>query len=189
MSTSLGLIETVGLPAAIAAADTAAKSANVRLLQYELTKGGGMVTVKFIGDVGAVKAAVEAAAAAASSIGKVNSKLVIPRPNEQLQKIIDNKNDQQAAEEKDNDTATANDEAEKPEVTEPAVEDERELESEEREDVKKDMQGTVQADFKYPEENEPEKQHDVKASCNLCHDPNCPRQKGDLRNECIHYKK
>ncbi|MBN6206348.1 BMC domain-containing protein [Ralstonia pickettii] len=189
MSTSLGLIETVGLPAAIAAADTAAKSANVRLLQYELTKGGGLVTVKFEGDVGAVKAALEAAAAVASSIGEVNSKLVIPRPNEQLQKIIGNKIEWQVEEEIIDDFAIANEEAEKLEVAEPQeVEQQSETESEGSEDVKK-LHGTVQVDSNRAEESEPEKQQNGKASCNLCHDPNCPRQKGDLRSECIHYKK
>ncbi|MGM3371746.1 BMC domain-containing protein, partial [Escherichia coli] len=49
---SLGLIETVGMSAAVEAADAAMKSANVSLVGYELTKGGGMVTVKLEGEVG-----------------------------------------------------------------------------------------------------------------------------------------
>ena len=62
---SLGLIETQGLAAGIEAADAAVKSANVELVGYELTKGGGWTTIKILGDVGAVKAAVDAARIAA----------------------------------------------------------------------------------------------------------------------------
>ncbi|MDI3538553.1 MAG: hypothetical protein PWP58_1240 [Bacillota bacterium] len=85
---ALGLIETVGLAAAVEGADAAVKAANVRLLGYELTRGGGMVTVKITGDVSAVQAAVTAGAMAASRVGKVVSKLVIPRPHEDLAKLI-----------------------------------------------------------------------------------------------------
>ncbi|WP_312737973.1 BMC domain-containing protein, partial [Atlantibacter hermannii] len=62
---SLGLIETVGMAAAVEAADAAMKSANVNLVGYELTKGGGMVTVKLEGEIGAINAAVAAAISAA----------------------------------------------------------------------------------------------------------------------------
>ncbi|MDK2784495.1 MAG: hypothetical protein PWQ41_166 [Bacillota bacterium] len=85
---ALGLIETVGLAAAVEGADAALKAASVRLLGYELTRGGGMVTVKIIGDVSAVQAAVTAGAMAASRVGKVVSKHVIPRPHEELAKLI-----------------------------------------------------------------------------------------------------
>ena len=62
---ALGLIETVGLPVAIEAADAALKAANVTLIGYEKTKGGGLIVVKLRGDVGAIKAAVEAGVASA----------------------------------------------------------------------------------------------------------------------------
>jgi microcompartment protein CcmL/EutN len=77
---ALGFIEAIGLTAAIEAADSAVKSANVRLLGYELARGDGMTTVKIEGDVGAVKAAVKAAEAAAAKVGQVVSAHVIPRP-------------------------------------------------------------------------------------------------------------
>jgi microcompartment protein CcmL/EutN len=77
---ALGFVETIGLTAAVEAADTAVKSANVRLIGYELAKGDGMTTVKLEGDVGAVKSAVNAAAAAAARVGQVVSIHVIPRP-------------------------------------------------------------------------------------------------------------
>lgn len=76
---SLGLIETVGLTVAVEAADAAMKSANVDLVGYELTKGGGLVAVKLTGDVGAMNAAVAAGVAAANRIGQVYAWKVIPR--------------------------------------------------------------------------------------------------------------
>lgn len=85
---ALGEIETVGLTAAIVAADTAVKAANVDLVGYELTNGGGMVVVRLEGDVGAIKAAVDAATVAASATGKVVSCHVIPRPSEQIAPLI-----------------------------------------------------------------------------------------------------
>jgi microcompartment protein CcmL/EutN len=80
---SLGLIETVGFVPAIEAADTGTKAANVTLLGY-WNVDAGLITVKFCGDVGAVKAAVKAAEAAAKRVGKVVSVHVIPRPDRQL---------------------------------------------------------------------------------------------------------
>jgi microcompartment protein CcmL/EutN len=80
---SLGLIETWGLVPAIVAADAASKAALVSLLGYEMARAG-LVTIKVIGDVAAVKAAVSAGAAAAEKVGKVNSVHVIPRPDRQL---------------------------------------------------------------------------------------------------------
>lgn len=88
---SLGLIETEGLAAGIEAADTAVKSANVTLVGYELTMGGGWTTVKILGDVGAVKAAVSAAEASASRVGRVVSTQVIARPSESLEALVINK--------------------------------------------------------------------------------------------------
>ncbi|MNI18230.1 Propanediol utilization protein PduA [compost metagenome] len=86
---SLGLIETIGLTAAVAAADAAVKSANVTLVGYELANGDGMTVVKVRGDVGAVKAAVSAAAAEASRVGTVVSTSVIARPANGLGKIVE----------------------------------------------------------------------------------------------------
>lgn len=85
---ALGLIETVGMVAALEAADAAVKSANVKLIGYELTKGGGMVTIKMEGDVGAVNAAVQAGCAAAQKLNQVYSSKVIPRPHDELRPMI-----------------------------------------------------------------------------------------------------
>ena len=88
-SKALGLIETVGLAAAIEAADAATKSANVTLLGYENSRGGGLITVKFVGDVGAVRAAVSAGSAAAQRVSKVFSAHIIPRPHEEITALIE----------------------------------------------------------------------------------------------------
>jgi microcompartment protein CcmL/EutN len=80
---SLGLIETWGFIPAIEAADAGVKAADVVLIGYEITKVA-LVTVKFRGDVAAVKAAVSAGAAAARKVGKVVAVHVIPRPDRQV---------------------------------------------------------------------------------------------------------
>jgi microcompartment protein CcmL/EutN len=92
MASSLGIIETEGLVAAIEAADSAVKAANVELIGYEHARGRGLSAVKVSGDVGAVKAAVEAGRAAAAVLvgeDKVFT-LVIPRPATDLELMIDN---------------------------------------------------------------------------------------------------
>lgn len=88
---ALGLIETVGLVAAVTAADTCLKSANVSLVGYELTRGFGLVTVKISGDVSAVTAAISSAKVSASLVGKVYSTLIIPRPSGSTDNLISTK--------------------------------------------------------------------------------------------------
>ncbi len=87
MGNALGLIETKGLVGSIEAADAMTKAANVELIGYEKI-GSGLVTVMVRGDVGAVKAAVEAGCAAAERVGNVVSTHVIPRPHTDTEKII-----------------------------------------------------------------------------------------------------
>lgn len=84
---ALGMIETRGLVASIEAADAMVKAANVTLTCKEHV-GGGLVTVMVRGDVGAVKAAVDAGAAAAERVGELVSVHVIPRPHEELEGIL-----------------------------------------------------------------------------------------------------
>ena len=83
---ALGLIETRGFVAALEAADAMVKAANVKLTSKNYA-GSGMVEVEVRGDVGAVKAAVDAGAAAAKRIGEVVSVHIIPRPHEELDKF------------------------------------------------------------------------------------------------------
>lgn len=154
---AIGLIETVGMATAIEAADAAIKSANVALIGYELTKGGGMVTIKISGDVGAVKAAIDAGVMAARRIGQVYGQLIIPRPHEDLDSLIKSKE-------------TVGVQAEKPEEVEVIPQEppasELLVEEEPGEEVKEIRE---------------------KATCNHCHDPACPRTRGEPKVKCIHY--
>ncbi|MBM3699298.1 MAG: BMC domain-containing protein [Actinobacteria bacterium] len=87
MQEAIGLIETKGLIAMIEAADQMLKSAEVHLLRKERI-GGGYMTVIVKGEVAAVKAAVDAGAAAAKRVGELFAVHVIPRPHEDLDNVI-----------------------------------------------------------------------------------------------------
>ena len=87
MGEALGMIETKGLVGAIEAADAMTKSANVTLMGYDKI-GSGLVTVMVRGDVGAVKAAVDAGACAAEKVGEIVAQHVIPRPHTDVEKIL-----------------------------------------------------------------------------------------------------
>ena len=84
---ALGMIETKGLVASIEAADAMVKAANVTMIGKEHV-GGGLVTVMVRGDVGAVKASVDAGAAAAERVGELVSIHVIPRPHDEVEGIL-----------------------------------------------------------------------------------------------------
>ncbi|AMV22216.1 BMC domain-containing protein [Planctomyces sp. SH-PL14] len=84
---ALGMIETKGLIALIEAADAALKAANVQFVTWDKI-GSGFVTGFFVGDVAAVKAAVDAGASAAGKVGDVASVQVIARPHDELQAIL-----------------------------------------------------------------------------------------------------
>lgn len=84
---ALGMVETRGLVAAIEAADSMLKAANVTLVGTEKI-GSGLVSVMVRGDVGAVKAAVESGAASAAKLGELVATHVIPRPHSDVEKIL-----------------------------------------------------------------------------------------------------
>src|SRR6516225_11127830 len=84
---ALGMIETKGLVALIEGSDAALKAANVTFLGWQKI-GSGLVTAMVVGDVAAVKAAVDAGAAAAGRVGEVVSVQVIPRPHEDLGSVL-----------------------------------------------------------------------------------------------------
>ena len=84
---ALGMVETRGLVAAIEAADAMCKAANVTLVGTEKI-GSGLVTVMVRGDVGAVKSAVETGADAAGRLGELVATHVIPRPHNDVEKIL-----------------------------------------------------------------------------------------------------
>lgn len=88
MSKAMGMIETKGLIGSIEAADAMVKAANVQLLKQEKIDGG-IVTVFITGDVGAVKAAVEAGEAAAARVGELLGAHVIPRPDGEVAGLFD----------------------------------------------------------------------------------------------------
>lgn len=87
MNDALGMIETKGFVGCVEAADAMVKSANVQLVGYKQI-GSGLVSVLVRGDVGAVKSATDAGAAAASQVGEVVSVHVIPRPHGDVEKIL-----------------------------------------------------------------------------------------------------
>ena len=87
---ALGMVETKGLIGAIEAADAMVKAANVSLIGKEMI-GSGLVTVMVRGDVGAVKASVDAGAAAAKRVGELVSVHVIPRPHDEVEGILPQK--------------------------------------------------------------------------------------------------
>lgn len=87
MENALGMVETIGEVGAIEAADAMVKAANVRLIGKEKI-GSGYVTVFVRGDVGAVKAAVDAGGAAAARVGELKSVHVIPRPHTEVEVIL-----------------------------------------------------------------------------------------------------
>lgn len=84
---ALGFVETIGMSAGVQAADAMLKAANVTLVTMQ-RPGGGIITTIVRGDVGAVRAAVDAGAAAAAAVGRVRSAHVIARPIEEMEEIL-----------------------------------------------------------------------------------------------------
>lgn len=108
---ALGMVETRGLVGSIEAADVMVKTANVHILGTEYIRNG-LVTVKIVGEVAAVKAAVDAAGAAAARVGQVVSTHVIPRPAADVEIIL--KKTQKPAPRKEEDSQQVRDEPAKP---------------------------------------------------------------------------
>ena len=174
MVNSLGLIETIGMAAAVEAADTAIKAANINIIGYELTKGLGMVTVKIEGDVSAVKTALDAAKYSASQVNKVCSVLLIPRPAENIERLIIS----------DDTIGVKRNEENIDEVIQYVEEiyekefNEENSENQEIDEKVDEIDEKVNSSFE-----------DESEICNLCGDPKCPRRKGQPRILCIHHKK
>lgn len=140
---ALGVIEAVGMAAAIEAADSCVKSANVELIGYELTKGSGLVAIKIRGNVGAVKAAIEAAKASASRINKVYATLIIPRPSAGLERIIEPNS---VSEIKENVKEDIEEEI-REDIREDVEEDIKvEIKEDGKEDIKKDIKDSINED-------------------------------------------
>ncbi|MBV7274794.1 BMC domain-containing protein [Clostridiaceae bacterium UIB06] len=224
---ALGVIETVGMAAAIEAADSCVKSANVELIGYELTKGSGLVTIKIQGNVGAVKAAIEAAKASATRVNKVYATLIIPRPAANLESIIESdstvginneksevvESNKEALEEDTDQLDSSNRDESDEEFQEKRedlvcdgststnpVEDKELGEEVNKEDVdeeefNEDKENSYEEE-ELQDENEDDSQKEEDSLngqesddvCNICHDPACPRKKGQPKTLCIHYK-
>lgn len=163
---ALGLIEVIGLLAAVEAADTGLKSANVSLAGIE-NASGAYFTVRFCGDVGAVQAAVTAARVSAEKVGTVVSAHVIPRMAAGLRGWL--LTEETTHEECSEKPAEAE---EKPEETE-----EKSAEAE---------HGENPEETERMEDSEPEEEKNPAYTCNLCKDPKCPREKGQMEKLCIH---
>ena len=88
MSNSLGMIETIGLAGSIAAADAMLKAANVELIGGYTRVGSGLISIMVQGEVGAVRAAVEAGEQAASSLTEIKSTHIIPRPHNDVEELF-----------------------------------------------------------------------------------------------------
>lgn len=183
---ALGLIEVVGLAAGMEAADAAIKSANVELLGYELSKGGGLVVIKLCGDVGAVKAAVDAGAAAAAKVNKVYAKHVIPRPHNELGGIVITKDT--VGQSLNSKAAEIKQPVEETSEVAPVMEG---IEEEKPADSTQEDTGIQALDpvEETPVEETSREPINPAEVCNLCGDPACPRKKGDPRVTCIHYEK
>ncbi|MDT8899683.1 BMC domain-containing protein [Anaeroselena agilis] len=176
---ALGLIETIGLVAAMEAADAAVKAANIELLGYELTKGGGMVSVKLQGDVGAVTAAVDAGANAAGKVGRVWATHVIPRPHRALTGMVESE-DTVGRKAQTPPTAADDGGASGPpadEGGEPQAQETAPVAASREESAVSSEPDTRSAPVEKPSSE----------LCNLCGDPACSRKKGDPKVTCLHY--
>jgi len=160
------------MAAAIEAADAAAKSANVQIIGIELSKGFGMVTVKIEGDVGAVKAAIQAATAAAERVNRVVSAKVIARPAKSLDMLVFSAETRG----KGLDPVPEPLPTPEPEPEPEAVEEKPEKEAKPKKQ-KLDLAAAMKA----------EAEELVEPTCNLCQDVACPRKKGEPHKKCIHY--
>lgn len=89
MRQAIGMVETRSLVAALEAADSMVKAANVKVVDFQFV-GSGLVSVTVAGDVGAVKAAVESGKVRAAQVAEVVSANVVPRPHEEVDKLFDN---------------------------------------------------------------------------------------------------
>ena len=181
MRQAAGFIEMRGLAAAITAADIALKAANIELVGVELTRGMGYAVVKIQGDVGAVRAAVDATTSARETANYFVAKDIIARPSLDLDALIYSKETKGLLKEE---TSLEEKEEEKEEVVESQVQENTSQDPEEEEERLESPQPDQAEDLK---EESPALEEAKEATCNLCHDPACPRQKGEPRADCIHF--
>jgi len=206
---AIGMIETMGLAAGIEAADICLKAANINLVGYEFAKGSGMTVIKIEGNVGTVKAAISAATAALGKLGKVHTKMVIPRPSDSIDMLIRNestvgyedekeeipqvKQNNPPSDKEDNLNRDKADESEQKDENDKNLNnqdlDEGQIIEDKNNEVTVQDESSQESDEDSDYNNQDLSEETSKGyTCNICKDPKCPRQKGDLRIYCIHYK-
>jgi Carbon dioxide concentrating mechanism/carboxysome shell protein len=185
---ALGLIETRGKLAAIEAADVALKSANVALCGVE-NATGALITVKVVGDVGAVRAAVDAARVRASLLGEVVATQVLPRPATGIMPMV-----KQFGTVVEPLGSIPEDAAGASLAAEPSPVGEESAQApdsglEESFEPETDTQGV--ATPSPSDDGEPVSNADAAqaATCNICMDPACPRRKGEPAKRCVTRKR
>ena len=173
MKISLGLLEVSGLALAINTADAMVKSAAVTLVGIDTAKGGGWMTIKITGDVAAVNAALSTGAALAEKHSGLVAKALLARPDEQLlQQVVPATPVKQPQPEPAPVTTSEPDAEVRPTTSFTAAEV---------------VESATEASEFGAQEIEPEAApYEGQATCNLCQDPLCPRQKGEPRNKCLH---
>lgn len=197
---AVAIVECSGLPTAIAFLDMALKSANVKLLGMELAKGEGMVDIKLIGDVSAVKAAVDAGTIVADKIGGIMGKIIIPRPHDSINCLLKNeyvmhnlirqkKNcaDLQTTRLRDNENSEnqkdVNDYYEDNSISSVKSDmglDPKDNETQIIETIGDEMKKTA-------DDQNVLAVFEEEYTCNLCKDPACTRIKNRPHTECLHY--
>lgn len=166
---AVGIVECNGLPTAIAFLDTALKSADVKLLGMELAKGEGMVDIKLIGNVGAVKAAMEAGTIVADMIGGIMGKIMIPRPHDNIQCMLKNTYVMHKLNQQENNGH-----------------DDQSILLGQTEKMAGTMVEVVACEGESMTLDDPDEMAKKQYTCNLCKDPKCTRIKGRPHAECIH---
>lgn len=173
MKQSLGLLEVSGLALAIEVADAMAKSAAITLAGIEKTKGSGWMMIRITGDVASVNSAVTTGAMLAERYHGLIAKSVLARPDSQLMQCLVTQNQPQ----------TITTEPIQAQIAEPVrqeASDAGETSQPDMPDIPVAAHGAVADPIAMvPASPRP-------ATCNLCQDPTCPRQKGEPRSKCIH---
>ena len=206
MKQSLGLIEVRGLALAVNVADAMAKSAAIKLVGVEKTNGGGWTVIKITGDVAAVKSALNTGAALAEQFAGLVAQTALSRPDDHVLSmtvpgslapscaapaipaeaapVTQPATDSVVATETESDTDTPTTPSDVADTdTASAVSPERD-ESTERASNDDD----AALDKANLADTESAASAAALASCNLCHDPLCPRQKGEPRHKCLHIR-
>lgn len=161
MSKALGMVEVIGYACAVNVADIMTKTADVIIRGVQRARGSGWLTIKVVGDVGAVQASVTAGKAQAQQDHLFVTSKVIPRLASDVAPVF------------------------LPHEQKPSAKKKQAEPAETEANEKTEKSASEQADTK---QTPTEKPHKSTYTCNLCHDPACPRKKGEPRASCIHFK-